>query len=82
MQNPNHIRESKGSDNDHDRNTRPRPKGFGIAKLANTVTGLFATRRQRAQLKSLSWSQLADLGLSDKQANAESRRPLWDIAVL
>jgi uncharacterized protein YjiS (DUF1127 family) len=80
MQNPNHIKHRKDRTMTMIATLAHSHKDFGISKLANTVTGLFETRRQRAQLKSLSWSQLADLGLSDKQALAESRRPLWDLA--
>lgn len=58
--------------------TANRPALRTSPSLFATVARLFAVRRQRAVLKTLDDSRLADLGLTRAQALAESRRSLWD----
>jgi len=57
------------------------PKVFSTSNLVNLVSELILVRRQRTALKSLSLSQLCDMGVSSKQADAEARRPIWDVPV-
>lgn len=56
-------------------------KLFTIEAVTNFVSDLVLVRRQRAALKSLSLSQLDDMGVSCKQAESEANRPFWDVPV-
>ena len=38
-----------------------------------------AVRRQRLALRSLDDDALADIGITKSQAEAESKRPVWDV---
>lgn len=50
----------------------------GAAGVLSYLLGLYALRRQRRALAALDAYRLADLGLSEEQAQAEAARPLWD----
>lgn len=60
--------------------TLSRPAALRRRRLSvfSLIMQAFAVRRQRRQLGELSDHQLADLGLTRTQAEAESRRRLWD----
>lgn len=53
-----------------------RPARISIASLLALV---FATKKQRDALRNLDDNALRDLGLTRNQADAESRRPIWDV---
>lgn len=42
------------------------------------LTQYFGLARQRRQLAQLDAHQLADIGITQAEAAAESRRPVWD----
>ncbi len=46
--------------------------------LARRLTGWIVLSRSRRQLAALTDAQLADIGLSRAQAQAEAARPVWD----
>ena len=48
------------------------------ASLVSLLVQTLAVKRQRRELLEMSDHQLADLGLSRTQAEAEGRRSLWD----
>jgi uncharacterized protein YjiS (DUF1127 family) len=43
------------------------------------ISTWFALRRQRARLAGLDAAALNDLGLTRPEAEAEARRPFWDV---
>lgn len=43
------------------------------------ISVMIAARRQRRALAGLEAHRLADIGISEAQAEAESRRPVWDV---
>ncbi|MBU2980769.1 DUF1127 domain-containing protein [Lentibacter algarum] len=43
------------------------------------LSALLQTRKSRRALGALSAEQLRDIGLTQAQAKAESRRPAWDV---
>lgn len=47
--------------------------------LAARLSAMAAVRRQRAQLSRLDDAALADIGRSRDEAQAEARRPVWDV---
>lgn len=53
------------------RNARP-ARSIGLMDL-------FGLRRQRQQLAAMTPEQLADIGISAEQAEAEATRPIWDL---
>ena len=50
------------------------PKSNGIG-----LTRMLAIWKQRNDLRHLSDRALADIGVTRQQAQAEARRPLWDV---
>lgn len=48
-------------------------------RRANLIGRVFDTWRQRRALSDLDPHLLRDIGLSEYSAQAESRRPLWDV---
>lgn len=54
--------------------------GYGrtVHRRRLTLGDMMSLYRQRAALRRLDDHQLADLGLSRSEAEAEARRPLWD----
>lgn len=57
---------------DHARSTRPASRRFGLSD----ILALFRQRRALAQLDD---TRLDDLGLTRSDAEAEARRPVWDV---
>ncbi|MEM7271130.1 MAG: DUF1127 domain-containing protein [Pseudomonadota bacterium] len=51
--------------------------GFGVFA---TVKLWLNTMRERRALKRMSYSQLEDIGVSPKAADAEAARPFWDVS--
>lgn len=47
--------------------------------ISGRLSAWATLRRQRAQLARLDTSALEDLGLSRFEADAEARRPFWDV---
>lgn len=43
------------------------------------ISQAIAVRRQRLALRSLDDNALSDIGLTKAQAEAESKRPIWDV---
>ncbi len=43
------------------------------------ISQAIAVRRQRLALRSLGDVALADIGITKAQAEAESKRPIWDV---
>ncbi|GGL72979.1 DUF1127 domain-containing protein [Wenxinia marina] len=58
---------------------RTRPFLPGRLALAGAPLQMFAVWRQRRTLGQLDAHRLADLGLTAAEADAEARRPLWDV---
>ncbi len=50
-----------------------------LADLAKRLRLAMTARRQRAQLAKLDDAMLADIGVSPREAAAESARPAWDV---
>jgi len=44
-----------------------------------TISQMTAVRRQRRELRSLEDHLLDDIGFTQSQADAESKRPAWDV---
>ena len=44
-----------------------------------TISQMAATRRQRREMRSLEDHILDDIGLTQSQADAEAKRPVWDV---
>ncbi len=44
-----------------------------------SVFNMFALARQRHQLANLDQRMLADIGVDESAAKAESKRPVWDV---
>jgi uncharacterized protein YjiS (DUF1127 family) len=54
-------------------------KGGSFGRLAETLRLALAARRQRRHLARLDDDALADIGLTRREAMAESARPIWDV---
>jgi uncharacterized protein YjiS (DUF1127 family) len=54
---------------------RPAPRRRGLFG----ILALDSLRRQRNDLRNLTDEQLRDVGLTREQAQAEARRPVWDV---
>ena len=55
-------------------NSRPSKAGF-LTKLLSFA----ALRKQRNDLANLTSAQLADIGVSAKEASIEAQKPVWDV---
>ena len=54
--------------------TRPTANRSGLGLM-----DLIGLRRQRQHLKGLTPEQLADIGVTASEAEAEAERPIWDV---
>ncbi len=59
--------------------TLPRLTATHSRRVAPSLRDLLALHRQRRQLARLDTQALRDIGLDQPAAEAESRRPLWDV---
>lgn len=63
--------------------TRPRLLSLGGLLSFNTqlhmIKRLAALHRQRRALRNATPEQLEDIGLTRREAEAEAKRPLWDV---
>jgi len=56
-----------------------RPAKGRTLSLFTRLIQVNALMRQRHALRNLDQARLEDLGLSREQADAEARRPIWDV---
>lgn len=54
-------------------------RGFTLDFGFPSVSLMFAAYRQRRALARLDENQLADIGLTHDLAQAEAKRPIWDV---
>lgn len=55
---------------------RPRPRS---AQFLSQLAAMMRLARQRHALGTLDADQLADIGLTAKEAETEAARPFWDV---
>lgn len=55
------------------------PARVAAPRPANFLARVFGVWRQRRALSSLDAHLLRDIGLSEEAAQAEARRPAWDV---
>ena len=55
--------------------TKPATKRFSLSHLRR----LAQLRQQRAALRQMDATRLADLGISQREAAIEAAKPLWDV---
>lgn len=58
---------------------RQLPRRVAPARPATRLMQMIALWRQRSALREMDDAQLCDLGLSRAEADAEARRPVWDV---
>lgn len=63
----------------HSHSTACVRQGHASQSLLSRVLHALNVQRSRAHLKQLDEAQLSDIGVTQKQAENEAKRPIWDV---